>query len=136
VQRLLSSEVGQRAAEGHIGSVNRWFAGTKHIDEIESLCVELLKKLFHSNYAEHRLVASMIGNLAVYAALTEPGDDDHVHPAAGRWPFEQQDRWSGRDSRLRIVDIPFDRSSSKSISTRSRPWPASIDPRSWRSARR
>src|SRR6266540_5104395 len=52
VQRLLSSEVGQRAAEGHIGSVNRWFAGTKHIDEIESLCVELLKKLFRSNYAE------------------------------------------------------------------------------------
>ena len=74
VQRLLSSEVGQRAAEGHIGSVNRWFAGTKHIDEIEALCVELLKKLFHANYAEHRLVASMIGNLAVYAALTEPGD--------------------------------------------------------------
>src|SRR5580765_2662787 len=35
VQRLLSCEVGQRVAEGHIGSVNRWFAGTKHIDEIE-----------------------------------------------------------------------------------------------------
>src|ERR1700722_4681 len=31
VRALLSSEVGTRAAEGHIGSVNRWFAGTKHI---------------------------------------------------------------------------------------------------------
>src|SRR5689334_20231486 len=38
VRALLSSEVGTRAAEGHIGSVNRWFAGTKHIDEIEALC--------------------------------------------------------------------------------------------------
>ena len=34
VRQLLSAEVGQRAAEGHIGPVNRWFAGTKHIDEI------------------------------------------------------------------------------------------------------
>src|SRR5439155_4028164 len=74
VRALLSAEVGQRAAEGHIGPVNRWFAGTRHIDEIEALCVELLKRLFGCAYAEHRLVASMIGNLAVYAALTEPGD--------------------------------------------------------------
>src|SRR5581483_4007919 len=34
VRALLASEVGTRAAEGHIGAVNRWFAGTKHIDEI------------------------------------------------------------------------------------------------------
>src|SRR3954452_8797263 len=55
VRGLLSAEVGQRAAEGHIGPVNRWFAGTKHIDEIESLYVELLKRLFKADYAEHRL---------------------------------------------------------------------------------
>src|SRR5260221_4066420 len=45
VRALLSSEVGIRAAEGHIGPVNRWFAGTQHIDEIEALCVELLKQV-------------------------------------------------------------------------------------------
>ena len=32
VRALLSSEVGIRAAEGHIGTVNRWFAGTHYID--------------------------------------------------------------------------------------------------------
>jgi glycine hydroxymethyltransferase len=74
VRSLLSSEVGIRAAEGHIGPVNRWFAGTKYIDEIEALCVELLKQVFRTRYADHRLVASMIGNMVVYAALTEPGD--------------------------------------------------------------
>src|SRR3989440_438142 len=74
VRALLSAEVGTRAAEGHIGPVNRWFAGTRHIDEIEALCVELLKKAFRARYADHRLVASMLGNLAVYTALTEPGD--------------------------------------------------------------
>src|SRR6516225_879393 len=74
VRGLLSSEVGTRAAEGHIGPINRWFAGTQHIDEIEALCIELLKKAFQAKYADHRLVASMIGNMAVYTALTEPGD--------------------------------------------------------------
>src|SRR6516225_5361439 len=51
VRALLSSEIGTRAAEGHIGPVNRWFAGTQHIDEIEALCIELLKKAFRSRYA-------------------------------------------------------------------------------------
>jgi glycine hydroxymethyltransferase len=49
VRSLLSSEIGTRAAEGHIGRVNRWFAGTQHIDEVEALCVELLKTAFHCN---------------------------------------------------------------------------------------
>src|SRR6185312_17552942 len=63
VRALLAAEIGTRAAEGHIGPVNRWFAGTRHIDEVESLCVELLKQAFHARYADHRLVASMVGNL-------------------------------------------------------------------------
>src|SRR5271167_1034669 len=72
VRSLLAAEIGTRAAEGHIGPVNRWFAGTKYIDEVESLCMELLKRALRADYADHRLCASMIGNLAVYTALTEP----------------------------------------------------------------
>ena len=108
VQRLLSAEVGQRAAEGHIGPVNRWFAGTRHIDEIESLCVELLKRLFGSRYAEHRLVASMIGNMAVYAALTEPGDTimSLAQPIGGH-SSNRVDGPAGIRG-LTIVDVPFD----------------------------
>ena len=37
VRALLSSEIGTRAAEGHIGSVQRRFAGTQYIHEEESL---------------------------------------------------------------------------------------------------
>src|SRR3954451_2417799 len=108
VQRLLSSEVGQRAAEGHIGPVNRWFAGTKHIDEIEALCVELLKRLFGSNYAEHRLVASMLGNMAVYAAMTKPGDTvmTIAQPVGGH-SSNRIDGPAGIRG-LNIVDVPFD----------------------------
>src|SRR4051794_18623148 len=108
VQKLLSSEVGQRAAEGHIGPVNRWFAGTRHIDEIEALCVELLKELFDCGYAEHRLVASMIGNMAVYAALTEPGDRVMTTPQpAGGHSSNRLDGPAGIRG-LHIVDVPFD----------------------------
>ncbi len=108
VRALLSAEVGTRAAEGHIGAVNRWFAGTKHIDEIEALCVELLKKAFGANYADHRLVASMIGNMAVYSALTEPGDVIMSIPQpVGGHSSNRYDGPAGVRG-LKIVDIPFD----------------------------
>ena len=74
VRALLSSEIGTRAAEGHIGRINRWFAGTQYIDEVEALCVELLKLAFRCRYADHRLMGSMLGNMAVYNALARPGD--------------------------------------------------------------
>ena len=74
VRALLSAEIGTRAAEGHIGRVNRWFAGTQYIDEVEALCVELLKLCFRSRYADHRLMGSMLGNMAVYHAMAHPGD--------------------------------------------------------------
>jgi glycine hydroxymethyltransferase len=108
VRALLSSEVGIRAAEGHIGPVNRWFAGTQHIDEIEALCVELLKKVFRARYADHRLVASMIGNMAVYTALTEPGDVimSLTQPFGGH-SSNRTDGPAGVRG-LKIVDIPFD----------------------------
>jgi len=108
VRALLSSEVGIRAAEGHIGSVNRWFAGTQYIDEIEALCVELLKKAFRARYADHRLVASMIGNMAVYAALTAPGDVImSVSQPLGGHSSNRIDGPAGVCG-LKIVDIPFD----------------------------
>src|SRR5258705_9973804 len=108
VRALLASEIGTRAAEGHIGPVNRWFAGTRHIDEIEALCVELLKQAFRARYADHRLVASMLGNLAVYTALTEPGDV--IMSIAQPFGGHSSNRVDGPAGvrGLKIVDIPFD----------------------------
>jgi glycine hydroxymethyltransferase len=108
VRRMLSSEIGTRAAEGHIGRVNRWFAGTQYIDEVESLCVELLKKAFRCNYADHRLVASMIGNMAIYHALTQPGD--RVMTAAQPFGGHSSNRHDGPAGTrgVEIFDIPFD----------------------------
>jgi len=108
VRALLSSEIGTRAAEGHIGPVNRWFAGTRHIDELEALCVELLKRYFRCNYADHRLCASMIGNAVVYTALSEPGDI--VMSAAQPLGGHSSNRIDGPAGAMgrKIVDIPID----------------------------
>ena len=107
VRGLLSAEIGTRAAEGHIGAVHRWFAGTRHIDEVEALCMELLKRALRADYAEHRLCASMIGNLAVYAALTQPGDTIMSAPQPmGGHSSNRQDGPAGVRG-LRIIDIPF-----------------------------
>jgi glycine hydroxymethyltransferase len=108
VRALLASEIGTRAAEGHIGPVNRWFAGTRHIDEVEALCVELLKRAFRAHYADHRLVASMIGNLAVYTALTEPGDVImSISQPFGGHSSNRIDGPAGVRG-LKIVDVPMD----------------------------
>jgi glycine hydroxymethyltransferase len=108
VRALLAAEVGTRAAEGHIGAVNRWFAGTKYIDEVEALCVELLKKCFRAAYADHRLVASMLGNLTVYTALTQPGDI--VMTIAQPFGGHSSNRADGPAGvrGLKIIDVPMD----------------------------
>ncbi|HNB51239.1 MAG TPA: serine hydroxymethyltransferase [Anaerolineales bacterium] len=108
VRRLLASEIGTRAAEGHIGRVNRWFAGTQYIDEVESLCVELLKKAFRCNYADHRLMGSMLGNMTVYHALTQPGDRVMTAPQPfGGHSSNRADGPAGTRG-VEIFDIPFD----------------------------
>jgi glycine hydroxymethyltransferase len=109
VRALLASEIGTRAAEGHIGSVQRWFAGTKHIDEVEALCVELLKQAFRCRYADHRLMGSMLGNMAVYFAMAQPGDVVMSVPQ----PFggHSSNRYDGPAGQrgLKIVDVPFNK---------------------------
>jgi glycine hydroxymethyltransferase len=108
VRKLLSAEIGTRAAEGHIGRVNRWFAGTQYIDEVESLCVELLKRAFRCRYVDQRLMGSMLGNMAVYHALTEPGDTIMAAPQPfGGYSSNRLDGPAGMRG-LRIVDVPFD----------------------------
>ena len=107
VRALLSSEIGTRAAEGNIGRVNRWFAGTQYIDEVEALCVELLKVAFRCNYADHRLMGSMLGNMAVYHALAQPGDVIMSAPQPfGGHSSNRSDGPAGMRG-LKIFDVPF-----------------------------
>ncbi len=99
VRALLSSEIGTRAAEGHIGRVNRWFAGTQYIDEVEALCVELLEDRLPLQLCR----PSSDGQHARQHDRLSRADParrcDHVRAAAVRRAFQQPPGWSGGHAR-------------------------------------
>lgn len=107
VRQMLASEIGTRASGGHIGRNNRFFTGMAAIDEVEALCVELLKKLLHCQFADHRLMGGMAGVLAAYTALTEPGD--MIMSASVLNGGDSSHRLNGPPGvrGLTIMDLPF-----------------------------
>jgi glycine hydroxymethyltransferase len=108
VRRLLGSDLGTRASGGHIGPKQRCFAGMKYIDEIEALCIELLKRIYRCNFADHRLMGGMAGCVVAYTALTQPGDVIlSVSPPMGGDSSSRSDGPPGMRG-LKIFDLPFD----------------------------
>jgi glycine hydroxymethyltransferase len=72
VRQVLSSDLGHRYAEGWPGE--RVYAGCKFIDQIELEAIGLAKTLFKAEFADVRPVSGACANLAVYSALSDPGD--------------------------------------------------------------
>jgi glycine hydroxymethyltransferase len=72
VRKAMTSDFGHRYAEGWVGE--RVYAGTKYIDEVESIAMELVKRLFNVKFADVRPISGVVANLAVYTAFTNPGD--------------------------------------------------------------
>nr|MDO8082589.1 serine hydroxymethyltransferase [Candidatus Freyarchaeota archaeon] len=69
---VFSSDMMHRYAEGL--PYKRHYQGTKYVDEIETLVIDLGNKLFRCKHYDPRPISGMIANLCVFAALTEPGD--------------------------------------------------------------
>jgi len=108
VRALLAAEVGTRASGGHIGPLARCFAGMGTIDELEALCIELLKKVFHAGFADHRLMGGMAGCMVAYTALAQPGDAVmSLPPPMGGDSSGRPDGPPGVRG-LIVVDIPCD----------------------------
>src|SRR4051812_6893155 len=59
-------------AEGY--PLNRYYQGCKYVDKIETLAIELVKKLFGAEYANVQPHSGSQANQAVYLALLKPGD--------------------------------------------------------------
>ena len=72
VTTLLGSSVASRASEGHPGS--KYQTGLHWVEEAEVLAGELMRNLFHADYAEVRALSGSMANMAVLNSLTEPGD--------------------------------------------------------------
>jgi glycine hydroxymethyltransferase len=71
-KELLISDLHSRYAEGLPGE--RYYEGNEQVDEIETLCLELARRLFRCSFADVRPISGTVANLAVLKALAEPGD--------------------------------------------------------------
>ncbi|HWL87630.1 MAG TPA: hypothetical protein VNO21_17620 [Polyangiaceae bacterium] len=108
VRALLASEIGTRASGGHIGALSRCFPGLRYADEIEAICVELLKDLFHARFADQRLMGGMAACAVAYGALGRPGEVMmSLSLSAGGDSSGREDGPAGVRG-MRIHDIPFD----------------------------
>ncbi len=72
VLEAMSSVFQNKYSEGYSG--HRYYAGNEVIDELETLAIERVKKLFGCNFANVQALSGSPANLAVYFALLEPGD--------------------------------------------------------------
>ena len=68
----LGTPLTNKYAEGYPGK--RYYSGNEFVDGIETLAIERAKSLFGVPYANVQPYSGSPANLAVYAALCEPGD--------------------------------------------------------------
>ena len=78
VREALISDFGNRYAEGYPGE--RLYAGCRWIDMVESLGIELAKKVYRAEYADLRPISGVVANLAAYTVFAEPGDVMYALP--------------------------------------------------------
>ncbi len=58
-------------AEGYPGK--RYYGGCEHVDKVEQLAIDRIKKLFNANFANVQPHSGSQANFAVYTALLKPG---------------------------------------------------------------
>ena len=72
VMSLAGSVFTNKYAEGYPGK--RYYNGCEHMDEIEDLAIDELKKLYVCNFANVQPHSGVNANTAVYQAFMKPGD--------------------------------------------------------------
>jgi len=72
VQRIVSSDLHGRYAEGLPGK--RYYQGCDDFDTIESIGIELAKKVFNAPFANIQSTSGTVSNIGALKALAKPGD--------------------------------------------------------------
>jgi glycine hydroxymethyltransferase len=72
VREAIVTDFGNRYAEGWPGE--RVYAGCVYIDQVELLCIDLMRELFKAEFVDVRPISGVVSNVVVYTAFTEPGD--------------------------------------------------------------
>ncbi|MFV1958309.1 MAG: serine hydroxymethyltransferase [Planctomycetota bacterium] len=77
---VLDSDLLHRYAEGHPGQ--RYYEGTAYVDEIETLAMEAMQRVFRAAYADVRPMAGTVANEAVFSKLVPQGAPVIAHTVA------------------------------------------------------
>ncbi|MCF7521801.1 serine hydroxymethyltransferase [Neisseria sp. ZJ106] len=72
VMEAQGSQLTNKYAEGYPGK--RYYGGCEHVDVVEQLAIDRVKKLFGAEYANVQPHSGSQANQAVYAAVLKPGD--------------------------------------------------------------
>ncbi|MFQ5761969.1 MAG: serine hydroxymethyltransferase, partial [Candidatus Bathyarchaeia archaeon] len=72
VREFMTADFAHRYAEGD--PFQRYYCGTKFIDEIETMAVQLAEELFTAEHVNVRVISGAQANMALFYALTKPGD--------------------------------------------------------------
>lgn len=72
VMQAQASVLTNKYAEGYPGA--RYYGGCEHVDVIERLAMERVKRLFHAPYANVQPHSGSQANMAVYFTFMKPGD--------------------------------------------------------------
>ena len=72
VMEAVGSHLTNKYAEGYPGA--RYYGGCAYVDEIERLAIERVTRLFGADHANVQPHSGSQANMAVYAALLQPGD--------------------------------------------------------------
>ena len=72
VIETMGTELTNKYAEGYPGK--RYYGGCEHVDKIEQLAIDRLKKLFNADHANVQPHCGANANIAVYVAVLKPGD--------------------------------------------------------------
>jgi len=72
VKEMLISDMGNRYAIGFLH--NRFYSGTRYVDELESITTDLAKKAFRAEHVNYVPISGTMANLVLFNAMTAPGD--------------------------------------------------------------
>ena len=72
VMEAVGSHLTNKYAEGYPGA--RYYGGCAYVDEVERLAIERVTRLFGADHANVQPHSGSQANMAVYAALLQPGD--------------------------------------------------------------
>jgi glycine hydroxymethyltransferase len=104
VRRMLSSDLSNRYT-----SPDKFYMGTKYIDEIQTQTEELAKELFRCDYADVTPLSGHVADMITLTTLTQPGDKIMVvGKSDGGYPGISQEAYPTYRG-LHVTEFPFDK---------------------------